>query len=145
MPNFWACSLRYKNEGKSFTPVVYNLWAACSCGGGGEQRKQLFEAGTRRLWKWLFDCCLCLLYFLQCPIIRFKGTHRYLDRYSPRTIEAQRRGPDHRRLHDILHHSGNLLTGQSSWTPKTQPNDSRAAVWLSFWCSTRPSADTVTN
>ena len=29
--------------------------------------------------------------------------------------------------------------------PKTQPNDSRAAVWLSFWFSTRPSAHTVTN
>ena len=29
--------------------------------------------------------------------------------------------------------------------PKTQPNDSRAAVWLSFWCSTRPSADTGTD
>ena len=24
-----------------------------------------------------------------------------------------------------------------SWTPKTQPNDSSAVVWLSFWCSTR--------
>ena len=23
-----------------------------------------------------------------------------------------------------------------SWTPKTQPNDSSAVVWLSFWCST---------
>ena len=55
--------------------------------------------------------------------------------------EKQRRGPDHRRLHDILHQRGHLLTGEPSWTPKTQPNDSRAAVWLSFWCSTRPSAD----
>ena len=25
----------------------------------------------------------------------------------------------------------------SSWTPKTQPKDSSAVVWLSFWCSTR--------
>ena len=24
------------------------------------------------------------------------------------------------------------------WTPKTQPGGSRAATWLSFWCSTRP-------
>ena len=31
----------------------------------------------------------------------------------------------------------------SSLKPKTQPNDSRAAVWLSFWFSTRPLADTV--
>ena len=29
-----------------------------------------------------------------------------------------------------------------SWTPKTEPNDSRAAVWLSFWYSTRPAAHT---
>ena len=28
--------------------------------------------------------------------------------------EAQRRGPDHRSLHDILHQRGDLLTGQSS-------------------------------
>ena len=28
--------------------------------------------------------------------------------------EAQRRGPDHRRLHDILYQRGDLLTGQSS-------------------------------
>ena len=37
-----------------------------------------------------------------------------------------------------------LFFSESNLTPKTQPNDSRAAVWLSFWCSTRPSADTVT-
>ena len=36
------------------------------------------------------------------------------------------------------------FSSESSWKPKTQPNDSRAAVWLSFWFSTRPSADTVT-
>ena len=36
------------------------------------------------------------------------------------------------------------ISSESSWTPKIQPNDSRAAVWLSFWCSTRPSADTGT-
>ena len=49
------------------------------------------------------------------------------------------------RLQCSLHQIGHLLTGESSWTPKTQPNDSRAAVWLIFWFSTRPSADTVTN
>ena len=38
-----------------------------------------------------------------------------------------------------------LFSSEPSWTPKTQPNDSRAAVWLSFWCSTRPSADTGTD
>ena len=32
-----------------------------------------------------------------------------------------------------------------SWKQKTQPNDSRAAVWLSFWFLTRPSADAVTD
>ena len=37
-----------------------------------------------------------------------------------------------------------FFSSESSWKPKTQPNDSRAAVWLSFWFSTRPSADTVT-
>ena len=37
--------------------------------------------------------------------------------------------------------AGFLFSSESSWTPKTQPNDSRAAVWLSFWCSTRPSAE----
>ena len=30
------------------------------------------------------------------------------------------------------------FSSESSWTPKTQPNDNGAAVWLSFWCSTRP-------
>ena len=37
---------------------------------------------------------------------------------------------------------GHLLTDESSWTPKTQPNNSRAVVWLSIWRSTlcrRPS------
>ena len=29
------------------------------------------------------------------------------------------------------------LCRRPSWTPKTQPNDSSAVVWLSFWCSTR--------
>ena len=38
-----------------------------------------------------------------------------------------------------------FFSSKSSWKPKTQPNDSRAAVWLSFWFSTRPLADTVTN
>ena len=33
---------------------------------------------------------------------------------NSRTYETQRRGPDHRRLHDILHQRGDLLTGQSS-------------------------------
>ena len=47
-------------------------------------------------------------------------------------------------LHGLLRQMGHLLSCESSWTPKTQPNDSRAAVWLSFWCSTRPSADTGT-
>ena len=32
------------------------------------------------------------------------------------------------------------LTGESRWTSKTQPNDSRAAVWARFWYSTRSSA-----
>ena len=36
---------------------------------------------------------------------------------------------------------GHLLTGGSSWTPKTQPNDALRRRLLSFWCSTRPSAD----
>ena len=31
-----------------------------------------------------------------------------------------------------------------SWTPKTQPNDSAAVVWLSFWCSTRFTRKKVT-
>ena len=38
-----------------------------------------------------------------------------------------------------------FFSSESSWKPKTQPNDSRAAVWLSFWFPTRPSADTVTD
>ena len=29
------------------------------------------------------------------------------------------------------------FSSESSWQPKTQPNDSRAAVWSSFWFSTR--------
>ena len=29
-----------------------------------------------------------------------------------------------------------LFFSESSWTPKTQPNNSRAAVWLSVWSST---------
>ena len=37
-----------------------------------------------------------------------------------------------------------LFSSESSWKPKTQPNNSRAAVWLSFWFLTRPSADAVT-
>ena len=36
------------------------------------------------------------------------------------------------------------FSGESSWKQKTQPNDSRAAVWLRLWFSTWPSADTVT-
>ena len=40
---------------------------------------------------------------------------------------------------------GKLFPSEVSWKPKTQPNDSRDAVWLSFWFSTRPSAETVTN
>ena len=35
-----------------------------------------------------------------------------------------------------------IFSSESSWTPKTSPNNCRAAVWLRFWCSTRPSADT---
>ena len=31
---------------------------------------------------------------------------------------------------------------QSSWNPKTQQCGSRAATWLSFWCSTRSLSDT---
>ena len=34
---------------------------------------------------------------------------------------------------------------ESSWTPNTQPNESKAAVWLSFWCSSRPSVETGTD
>ena len=34
-------------------------------------------------------------------------------------------------------------TLRSSWNPKTQPDGSRAATWLSFWCSTWPLVDTV--
>ena len=37
-----------------------------------------------------------------------------------------------------------LLSTKSSWTPKSQPSDSRAAVWLSFWGSTKPSAGFIT-
>ena len=37
-----------------------------------------------------------------------------------------------------------LLSGKSTWTPKPQPNDSRATVWLSFWCSTRHSVNAGT-
>ena len=45
----------------------------------------------------------------------------------------------------ILCHITRGYSSESSWTPKTQPNDSKAAIWLSFWCSTRPSADTGTD
>ena len=38
---------------------------------------------------------------------------------------------------------GHLFSSNPSWTPKTQPNNSRAVVWLSFWCLTRPSANTA--
>ena len=38
----------------------------------------------------------------------------------------------------------NFFSDESSWTPKTQANYSRAAVWLSFWCST-VSAETGTD
>ena len=48
-------------------------------------------------------------------------------------------------IHGFSRQMGHLFSSKSSWTPKTQPNNSRAVVWLSFWCSTRPSADTVTN
>ena len=41
--------------------------------------------------------------------------------------------------------ASHFFSSDPSWTPKTQPYNSRAVVWLSFWCSTRPSADTVTN
>ena len=34
---------------------------------------------------------------------------------------------------------------QSSWIPETQPGDSRAATWLSFWRSTWPSVDKTTD
>ena len=45
----------------------------------------------------------------------------------------------------VLAQSQTLFPSEPSSTPKTQPNDSKAAVWLSFWCSTRPSADTGTD
>ena len=48
-------------------------------------------------------------------------------------------------LHGLMFYTSHFFSSKSSWTPKTQPNDSRAAVWLSFWCSTRPSADTGTD
>ena len=38
-----------------------------------------------------------------------------------------------------------LFSSWSGWTQKTQPNDGKAAVWLSFRCSPRPSADTGTD
>ena len=41
--------------------------------------------------------------------------------------------------------ASHFFSSEPIWTPKTQPNNSRAVLWLSFWCSTRPSADTVTN
>ena len=60
-----------------------------------------------------------------------------------------------KKLHQYRRHIGTVkvtatrvnmfFSSESRWKPKTQPNDSRAAVWLSFWFSTRPSADTVTN
>ena len=37
------------------------------------------------------------------------------------------------------------FSSESSWKPKIQPKDSRAAVWLSFWFLTRPSENRVTN
>ena len=37
--------------------------------------------------------------------------------------------------------NSNWVCQRPSWIPKTHPNDSSAVVWLSFWCSTRPSAD----
>ena len=38
-----------------------------------------------------------------------------------------------------------FFSSKSSWRPKTQPHDRKASIWLSFWFSTRPSADTVTH
>ena len=45
----------------------------------------------------------------------------------------------------LMFFASHFFSSDPSWTPKTQPNNSRAVFWLSFWCSTRPSADTVTN
>ena len=39
-----------------------------------------------------------------------------------------------------------FFSSESNWTPKTQPFGQKAvAVWLSFWYSARPLADTGTN
>ena len=35
-------------------------------------------------------------------------------------------------VHGFLRQMGHLFFSESSWKPKTQPNDRRAAVWLSF-------------
>ena len=48
-------------------------------------------------------------------------------------------------LHGLLRLMGHLFSSESSWAPKTHINNSRAVVRLSFWCSTRPSADTGTD
>ena len=61
---------------------------------------------------------------------RVIGSQRWTGPCRTGSYEEQRRGRDHRRLHDILHQRGHLLTSEPSWKP---------------WCSTRPSADTVTN
>ena len=35
-------------------------------------------------------------------------------------------------LHGLMFYTSHFFSSKSSWTPKTQPNDSRATVWLSF-------------
>ena len=45
-------------------------------------------------------------------------------------------------VHSFPRKPGHFFSSESSWTSKTQPAGGRAAVWLCFWCSTRPSANT---
>ena len=46
------------------------------------------------------------------------------------------------RARSELRQMTNFITGESSWTPEIQPNEALGVVWLSFWCSARPSVDT---
>ena len=81
--------------------------------------KAEFNTKNSTRWQlWLSFWCSTrrLMSVNKCFIYRGKPL---LD--SRRTYEKQRHGPDHRRVHDILHHREHLLTGKSSWTPKTQP------------------------
>ena len=48
-------------------------------------------------------------------------------------------------IHGLPSLADHFFSSDSSETPRAQPNNIRAAVWLSFWFSTRPSPDACTN